>query len=483
MTIMRPAFRPLRRLAAAAALALCGAACSDSPAALGNDEVMVALTLAPSPVQTGAMRAFEKVDELRVSLVSPAGETLLERSYNASPSSGILRRDVRVTVPAGVTAMEARVELASRDRALFSGTAPVTVVAGTVQPVQPVLNPVAAEVRITPVPVLQLGDQATLAAAVLFATGDTAVVPVAWEVRPPAAGAVVVELVQPATLRALAEGSGTVAAHAGSVTAQQAVQVRSQVASVTVLPGAWALGAGDTVQLQAVARDARGNPLARTVAWSSLNQQVATVAASGVVTAVAPGEAPIRATVEGVASSGAVTVVPATLVSLSLALPPDAPAGHLRAFGRAERVRVVLTRENGEVALDRTWPASGGAAMQRELNVVLRSTQETLAYRIELLIGSARLFQATGSWTLARGGRTAPEPALVPVVASISVPPLPWRWATRCRCAPSPFLLRATPPWRCPFRGPTCARACSVRHSSPCCRTPGWCRTPRARGA
>ncbi len=81
------------------------------------------------------------------------------------------------------------------------------------------------------------------------------------------------------------------------------------VASVTVSVGSVSLTAGQTTQASAVARDAIGNVLnGRTVAWSSLNTNIATVSISGVVTAVAAGTATIRATVESQTGDAPVTV-------------------------------------------------------------------------------------------------------------------------------------------------------------------------------
>ena len=81
------------------------------------------------------------------------------------------------------------------------------------------------------------------------------------------------------------------------------------VAQVTVEAPATTIAVGDSVQLQAVARDADGNALAdRTVEWASANTAVATVSASGMVTGLSAGEAPISATVDTVSGTLAITV-------------------------------------------------------------------------------------------------------------------------------------------------------------------------------
>jgi uncharacterized protein YjdB len=86
------------------------------------------------------------------------------------------------------------------------------------------------------------------------------------------------------------------------------------VATVTVNFSNTTLSPGQTTQATAVARDASGNVLTgRSVSWSSLNPNIATVSTSGVVTAVAAGVASIQATVETKIGLASVTVASAAL--------------------------------------------------------------------------------------------------------------------------------------------------------------------------
>ena len=69
------------------------------------------------------------------------------------------------------------------------------------------------------------------------------------------------------------------------------------VASVTVAPSRDTLLAGSAAQLTATAKDSLGNVLTgRVVTWASSNTAVATVNGTGLVTAVAPGQATVTAT-------------------------------------------------------------------------------------------------------------------------------------------------------------------------------------------
>lgn len=81
------------------------------------------------------------------------------------------------------------------------------------------------------------------------------------------------------------------------------------VASVAITPLTPSIPVGQTQQLTATARSSTGSTVSGlTVSWSTSAPNVATVSSSGLVTGVAPGQAAITATVDGVANSTVVTV-------------------------------------------------------------------------------------------------------------------------------------------------------------------------------
>jgi Tol biopolymer transport system component/uncharacterized protein YjdB len=92
------------------------------------------------------------------------------------------------------------------------------------------------------------------------------------------------------------------------------------VATVQLAPETASLLVGGTVTLLASPRDANNQPLERPVAWTSSNVAVATVSATGLVTALAEGDATISATSEGKAGTAVVRVarIPVAEVRLNV---------------------------------------------------------------------------------------------------------------------------------------------------------------------
>jgi photosystem II stability/assembly factor-like uncharacterized protein len=76
------------------------------------------------------------------------------------------------------------------------------------------------------------------------------------------------------------------------------------VVSVEIYPAPDTLSPGDTLRLGAVARGKDGILIANTIiAWSTLTPSIATVDTTGLVTAVAPGDASIVAAMEGISDT------------------------------------------------------------------------------------------------------------------------------------------------------------------------------------
>src|SRR6185503_4596269 len=134
---------------------------------------------------------------------------------------------------------------------------------------------------------------------------------------------------------------------------------KTPVAAVTVTGSSSAMVVGSTLQLTAAAVDANGATLTdRTITWTSSDTAVATVTASGLVSALASGSATIQATAETKSGSMAISVTAtANLATVS----GDAQAG-LTARPLADSLTVKVTTPTGAPAAGTTvtWSATSG---------------------------------------------------------------------------------------------------------------------------
>jgi uncharacterized protein YjdB len=122
----------------------------------------------------------------------------------------------------------------------------------------------------------------------------------------------------------IAPGTANITATADGVSGSASITVIPvPVIAVLIAQRTPSIRPGETVQLSAIAQDAVGRPLAgRTITWSSLDPAVATVTASGgLVTAVASGNAFIRATSEGKSDSVSLRVKSLNAPTLSTTTP------------------------------------------------------------------------------------------------------------------------------------------------------------------
>lgn len=125
------------------------------------------------------------------------------------------------------------------------------------------------------------------------------------------------------------------------------------IASLSMTPATASLTIGGTQQLTVTARDAAGAVLTgRTLSFASSATNIATVSASGVVTAVANGAASISVTSEGKSAQSEITVqapVPAAVAAVSLT-----PSTLLLDAGQTSTLVAALTDANGNALAGRT---------------------------------------------------------------------------------------------------------------------------------
>jgi len=162
-----------------------------------------------------------------------------------------------------------------------------------------------------------IGATVSLTASVLDASGAVLT------------GRKVVWAVADSNLATVSSGGVVTGRRVGTVPVAASVEGKSAVAQIKVLPVAAVavrvspasrdLTVGQTAQLVAQPLDAQGNVLSgRSVTWSSSRPSVATVSATGTVTAVSPGSAIITANVEGKSGVGAITVAASPVASVAV---------------------------------------------------------------------------------------------------------------------------------------------------------------------
>jgi uncharacterized protein YjdB len=132
------------------------------------------------------------------------------------------------------------------------------------------------------------------------------------------------------------------------------------IASVSVTAGSSSILVGSTTAFTVVALTPSGGTVyGRAASWSSSSAAIATVTQGGVVTGVAPGEALIRATIDGVVGSAPITVVSATVGSVEIAGTP----GLALVAGESFHLTAIAKTGNGLVIPGKqaSWSTSNGA--------------------------------------------------------------------------------------------------------------------------
>ena len=192
------------------------------------------------------------------------------------------------------------------------------------------------------------------------------------------------------------------------------IQVRAvPVASVTVSPSTASLTAGQAITLTATTLDANGITLVgRIVGWTSSDNAVATVSATGVVTGVSTGSATISASSEGQTGTATVTVgvVPVASVMVS-------PTQSNVAAGQTTQLTATPMDASNQVLTGRTvtWSsASPGVAS-------VSGTGQVTGVSIGSAVISATIDGVVGSATVTVVQAPAASVTVAPATASIAV--------------------------------------------------------------
>lgn len=158
---------------------------------------------------------------------------------------------------------------------------------------------------------------------------------------------------------AVSNGTAQITARSGNASGTANITVAEPVPTrITVTPSSHTLEAiGATVQLSATVRDQRNNVMSgQTVTWSSGDEAVATVSATGLVTAVANGMTEITARSGSLSASADITVAIPVATSLTIE-----PAEHtLEAIGDTLQLAAVVLDQHENAMEDVTVTWSSG---------------------------------------------------------------------------------------------------------------------------
>ena len=165
----------------------------------------------------------------------------------------------------------------------------------------------AARVAVSPKPArLAIGQRVRLGATVFSRAGDRRNDRVQWTSDRPA----VVRVSGDGLLQAVAPGSASIAASAGTVSERWTVEVAAApVASVEVQPVSTRARTGDVVKLRAVARDAQGREIRGLVPTWTFNPGNGIIDEEGVFVAYQPGSYQVTASFGGRVGDAVVTAV------------------------------------------------------------------------------------------------------------------------------------------------------------------------------
>jgi len=246
-------------------------------------------------------------------------------------------------VSVGTATLTVTVEGATATALLSVGPLPPAITSLTVSP--SALSLIAGQTRaLAPVVVRPTGAPA---AVLTYGTADPAVATVSTT------GVITALTPGTATITVTATVPGNTSYSAATMTELVTVSVGAAVASVQVTPGTASIMPGSTQQLTTTVRDSSGAELTgRAVTWTTSNAAIATVSATGLVTAVAVGTATITATVGGVPGVMTLTVLalPTSITSVSVT-----PTSVSLPVGSTSALTPVVTQPLGAPAASVTY--------------------------------------------------------------------------------------------------------------------------------
>lgn len=174
--------------------------------------------------------------------------------------------------------------------------------------------PVASVAVVPSTATLPIGQTTQLAAIVKDSAGGSLTDRIiGWTSNAPA----IATVSSSGVVTAIATGTATITATTGGKSGTAMVSVPVPVASVSIAINSTTLYVGQSTQAIATARDTAGEALAgRNLTWTTSNPLVASVSATGTISAIAPGTASVSVSSEGRKATVVMTVSPDQVVSI-----------------------------------------------------------------------------------------------------------------------------------------------------------------------
>jgi uncharacterized protein YjdB len=206
----------------------------------------------------------------------------------------------------------------------------------------------------------------------------------------------------------LGPGTATISATSEGRVGTAIVVVLARLAgTVTLTPGSNTLIVGSTQQLTTQITDSLGNLLTgRPVSYSSDASTVASVSASGLITALTPGSARITASSEGKSGTATVEVIPVPVGSVQLT-----PASATMLVNGTQQLTAVARSAAGTILTGRSTTFTSGAPSVASVNS--NGLVTALSPGLALVLASVDGVTATSTITVA-----------LPTIASMTVTPV-----------------------------------------------------------
>lgn len=261
------------------------------------------------PALGGSTEAFAKVRRAFVRLARN-DDTVRDTVLAVTPVENEIRVPVALEVDERVESLGIAATLGYETTSLFRGATVVRIEPGepttAVVDVEAIAATVVGEAPVVYIP--NVGEPVQLSSAVLFASGDTITgLSGSWVSENPQ----IISVTTDGLATAFELGQARLAV-SYDIFGDTIVAATSPVDTIEVVPTELALQSRETAQLTATLLDELGNVLVgRSVRWSSLDQAVAVVDQTGLVSALGPGTTAIVAT-----SEDAITRVPVTVSGL-----------------------------------------------------------------------------------------------------------------------------------------------------------------------